>query len=87
MILTESPEELRALLDEARRAGKSVGLHPTMGSLHGGHRANISKAAAECDVVAVSIFVNPLQFGPGEDFDAYPRDLGAGLRPGTRSGR
>jgi pantoate--beta-alanine ligase len=46
-----------------------------MGSLHGGHRANIRKAAAECDVVAVTIFVNPLQFGPGEDFGAYPRDL------------
>ncbi len=75
MILTESPDELRAFLDEARRRGKSVGLHPAMGSLHGGHGANIRRAAAECDVVAVSIFVNPLQFGPGEDFDAYPRDL------------
>ena len=75
MMITESPEELRALLDEARRDGQSVGLHPTMGSLHGGHRANIRRAAADCDVVAVSVFVNPLQFGPGEDFDAYPRDL------------
>jgi len=46
-----------------------------MGSLHGGHRANIRRASADCDVVAVSVFVNPLQFGPGEDFDAYPRDL------------
>jgi pantoate--beta-alanine ligase len=75
VIVTESPEELRAFLDDARRTGQSVGLHPTMGSLHGGHSANIRRAAAECDVVAVSVFVNPLQFGPGEDFDAYPRDL------------
>ena len=76
MIVTENAAELRAFLDEARLDGKSVGLHPTMGSLHGGHSANIRKAAAECDVAAVGVFVNPLQFGPGEDFDAYPRDLG-----------
>jgi pantoate--beta-alanine ligase len=75
VILTESPDELRAFLEQARRAGRSVGLHPTMGSLHGGHLTIIRRAAAETDVVVVSIFVNPLQFGPGEDFDAYPRDL------------
>jgi pantoate--beta-alanine ligase len=75
VVLTESPDELRAFLEQARRAGRSVGLHPTMGSLHGGHLTIIRRAAAETDVVVVSIFVNPLQFGPGEDFDAYPRDL------------
>ncbi len=75
MILTESPDELRAFLEQARRAGRSVGLHPTMGSLHGGHLTIVRRAAAETDVVVVSVFVNPLQFGPGEDFDAYPRNL------------
>ena len=52
-----------------------MGVHMTMGALHGGHRSNIRRAAAECDVVAVTIFVNPLQFGPAEDFASYPRDL------------
>jgi pantoate--beta-alanine ligase len=75
MIITDKPPDLRTFLDEARRAGKSVGFHPTMGGLHGGHRSNIRRAAAECDVVAVSIFVNALQFGPNEDFASYPRDL------------
>jgi pantoate--beta-alanine ligase len=75
MIITHKPEDLRNFLDEARRSGKRVGFHPTMGALHGGHRSNIRRAAAECDVVAVSIFVNPLQFGPNEDLESYPRDL------------
>jgi pantoate--beta-alanine ligase len=75
MIIAHKPEELRTFLDDARRSGKRVGFHPTMGALHGGHLSNIRRAAAECDVVAVSIFVNPLQFGPNEDLEAYPRDL------------
>jgi pantoate--beta-alanine ligase len=75
VIVTEEPAELSALLDGSRKAGKRVGVHMTMGALHGGHRSNIRRAAAECDVVAVTIFVNPLQFGPGEDFESYPRDL------------
>ena len=66
---------MSAFLDQARREGKQVGLHLTMGALHAGHRANIRRAAAECDVVAATIFVNPLQFGPSEDFGSYPRDL------------
>jgi pantoate--beta-alanine ligase len=76
VIVTSDPQELRAFLDQARGDGKQVGLHLTMGALHAGHGANIRRAAAECDVVAVTIFVNPLQFGPSEDFGSYPRDLG-----------
>jgi pantoate--beta-alanine ligase len=86
MIVTRQPEELRAYLDQARQAGKRVGFHPTMGALHKGHRANIRKACSECDVVAVSIFVNPLQFGPTEDFQSYPRDLDGDLAQAEQAG-
>jgi pantoate--beta-alanine ligase len=67
--------ELRPVLDGERAAGRSVGLVPTMGYLHDGHLALMRRARAETDVVVASIFVNPLQFGAGEDLEAYPRDL------------
>lgn len=86
MKVTGNLEEFRGLLDEARQSGARVGFHPTMGALHAGHRANIRKAAAECDLVAASIFVNPLQFGPGEDFQSYPRDLEADLDQAEQAG-
>ncbi|HET6810003.1 MAG TPA: pantoate--beta-alanine ligase [Acidimicrobiales bacterium] len=66
-----------AALDAHRAQGRSIGLVPTMGALHAGHAALVRRAAAECDVVAVTVFVNPLQFGPGEDLSRYPRTLAA----------
>jgi pantoate--beta-alanine ligase len=66
--------DLRAELAEPRRAGRRIGLVPTMGSFHEGHLELIRRARADCDCVVVSLFVNPAQFGPGEDLDSYPRD-------------
>jgi pantoate--beta-alanine ligase len=73
--VVETVAGCRALLDEARAAGRMVGLVPTMGALHDGHTSLMNRARADCDVVAVSIFVNPLQFGDPEDIAHYPRTL------------
>jgi pantoate--beta-alanine ligase len=68
-------DAFRKELDAARAAGRTVGLVPTMGYLHEGHASLIRRSAADCDVTAVTVFVNPLQFGVNEDLAAYPRDL------------
>ena len=74
-----SPAETQAWLHEARAHDKTVGLVPTMGSLHRGHMSLVEASLADNDVTVVTIFVNPLQFGPGEDLAAYPRDLSSDL--------
>jgi pantoate--beta-alanine ligase len=78
--------ELRAALAEARAEGQTIGLVPTMGYLHEGHLSLIRAARAECDLVAMSLFVNPAQFGPGEDLDRYPRDEERDLRLAAEAG-
>ena len=77
---------LREVLGPAVRAGKTIGLVPTMGALHEGHLSLVRASAAECDVTVVSIYVNPSQFEPGEDLGTYPRALEADLDALARCG-
>ncbi|MEA2361535.1 MAG: pantoate--beta-alanine ligase [Thermoleophilaceae bacterium] len=74
MRTVRSVSELREALAPERRAEHSIGLVPTMGYLHDGHIALLRRAREQCDAVVMSLFVNPAQFGPGEDLEAYPRD-------------
>lgn len=67
--------EMKAQVAEWKAEGLTIGLTPTMGALHEGHMSLMERAVKECDRVVTSVFVNPIQFGPNEDYDNYPRDL------------
>lgn len=75
MIVARTVKEVREQVKKWRKEGLSVGLVPTMGYLHEGHASLVDRAVAECDRVVASDFVNPTQFGPGEDLESYPRDF------------
>src|SRR5215208_1268850 len=74
MRIVREKADLREALAPPRRAGRSIGLVPTMGYLHEGHLSLLGEARRRCDLVVMSLFVNPAQFGPGEDLGAYPHD-------------
>jgi len=86
MQLLREPEAFRRACDEARARGERVGLVPTMGALHAGHAALVEEARRRASFVAVSIFVNPTQFGPNEDYARYPRTLEADAGRCERAG-
>lgn len=86
MKVAKTIESIRSLVRTARSQGKKVGLVPTMGALHIGHILLIEAAVKQTDLVVVSIFVNPIQFGPGEDFEKYPRPLDADLQVARKAG-
>ncbi len=86
MRIIEFVSEMQQLADEWRRQGKRIGFVPTMGFLHEGHLALMGEAKRRADAVAVSVFVNPTQFGPNEDFECYPRDMERDIRLCTEVG-
>jgi len=86
VITPQTKAELREALADARRQGKRIGLVPTMGYFHEGHLSLMRRGREDCDVVVVSLFVNPTQFGPAEDLDSYPRDEDSDTRLASLEG-
>ncbi len=86
MVVLKSVSEVRAWRRRVRADDASVGLVPTMGAFHQGHLSLIRRAVADCDVTAVSLFVNPTQFGRGEDLESYPQDLERDVELASREG-
>ena len=86
MKIVRTKAELREALDAPRRRGRRIGLVPTMGYFHDGHLSLMRRAREDCDIVVVSLFVNPTQFGEGEDFGSYPRDEARDIELATREG-
>ena len=84
--MVDRAEVFRKALDDARAGGSTIGLVPTVGALHQGHTSLIRRSAADCDTTAVTVFVNPLQFGPGEDLASYPRDVQGDLAAAGAAG-
>ncbi len=86
MKLIETIDELKAELKTCRKEGKTIGLVPTMGYLHEGHISLVTASRKENDTTVMSIFVNPTQFGPNEDFANYPRDLSGDMKKAQEGG-
>jgi len=86
MKVTKTIKAVREQVSAACKEGKEIGLVPTMGAFHQGHISLIEKAVKDCDFVVVTIFVNPTQFGPGEDFEKYPRNFDADLEACQKAG-
>jgi pantoate--beta-alanine ligase len=84
--IVETKADLRETLQPERRVGRTIGLVPTMGHLHEGHLSLVRAARERCEVVVLSVFVNPTQFGPGEDLESYPRDLDRDARLAEAAG-
>ncbi len=75
MKIIKKPEELQKIIEGLKKKGKTIGLVPTMGALHNGHISLIKKSVSQNDVTVVSVYVNPIQFGPNEDYEKYPRPI------------